>query len=56
MLIFGKERTLEAFKNVAQKGLMDKDLLIVKLQNLVTAGDLTESDIQPIVDIIQPQS
>jgi hypothetical protein len=54
-LIFPKEMVIAAYKTVAEKGLMDKDLLIVKLQNLVTNGDLTEQDVEPIVDILVPQ-
>lgn len=54
-LIFPKEMVIAAYKTVAEKGLMDKDLLIVKLQNLVTNGDLTEQDVEPIVDILAPE-
>jgi len=53
-LILPKERVLAAYMTVAKKELMDKDLLIVKLQNLVTAGDLTAEDVQPIVNILSP--
>ena len=55
MLIFPKEMVIAAYVKVAEKGLMDKDLLIVKLQNLVTNGDLTEQDVEPIVDILAPE-
>lgn len=54
MLIFPKEKILASYLIVAQNGLMNKDLLVVKLQNMVTDGDLTVEDIQPILDILEP--
>jgi hypothetical protein len=54
-LIFPKDMVIAAYMKVAEKGLIDKDLLIVKLQNLVTNGDLTQEDAAPIVDILVPQ-
>ena len=53
MLIFGKERTLEALKNCANNGL-DKDYIILKLQKLVDSEEATIEDVQPIIDIINP--
>lgn len=53
-LIVPKEIILSSFKNVAEKGLMDKDYLTAKLQIMVTDGNLTQEDIQPIVDILYP--
>ncbi|ANW97729.1 hypothetical protein CSTERTH_01120 [Thermoclostridium stercorarium subsp. thermolacticum DSM 2910] len=53
-LIVPKEVLLNSFKNVAQKGLMDKDYLVTKLQIMVTEGDLTQEDVQPIIEILYP--
>lgn len=54
MLIMPKDKVLSSYLKVAQNKLLDKDLLIVKLQNIVTAGDLTAEEIQPIMDVIEP--
>lgn len=53
-LIVPKEVLLNSFRNVAQKGLMDKDYLVTKLQIMVTEGDLTQEDVQSIIDILYP--
>lgn len=53
-LIVPKEVILNSLINVATKGLMDKDFLIAKMQIMVTDGDLTQEDMQPIVDILYP--
>lgn len=53
-LIAPKEVVLNSFKRMAETGLLDKDYLLVKLQGLVLDGDLTQEEIQPIVDILVP--
>lgn len=54
MLIVPKETLIQSYKNVINKRLLDYDLIIVKLQALVTTGDLTEDDVQPLVNMINP--
>ena len=56
MLIFPKDKILASYMKVAKNKLMDKDLLTVKLQNMVTDGDLTVEEIQPILNVIEPSS
>lgn len=51
-LIAPKEIVLNSFMRMAEKKLLDKDYLLVKLQALVTDGDLTQEEVQPIVDIL----
>ena len=53
-LIVPKEVLLDAYKNMAEKKMMDKDFLLVKLQEKVDDGDFTQAEIQPIVDILNP--
>lgn len=53
-LIVSKEKLLSSYTNAATKGLMDKDYLIIKLQEKVDNGDFTQEEIQPIVDILNP--
>lgn len=54
-LIVPKDIILNSFKNVAEKGLMDRDFLVAKMQIMVTDGDLTQEEIQPVIDILYPQ-
>ena len=51
-LIVNKEILLNAYMNMALKKLMDKDYLLVKLQEKVDLGDFLLEEIQPIVDIL----
>ena len=48
-MILGKETILKSISNVVDKGLMDKDVIIFKLQYLVSKGELNEDDINPIL-------
>lgn len=53
MLIFGKERTLEALKNCAKNGL-DRDYIILKMQKMIDNEEATVEELQSIMDIINP--
>lgn len=54
MLIAPKEIVLSSFMRMAETGMINADYLLVKLQILVMEGDLTQEEIQPIVDILAP--
>lgn len=53
-LIAPKQVVLDAYKHCAIKGLLDKDYILAKLQGLVLETELTQEEIQPIVDILIP--
>ena len=54
MLIANKEIVLNSFKRCAEGNLLDKDLLLAKLQIMVLNEDCTVEEVQEIVDILVP--
>ena len=51
-LLAAYQRMAEKVKDGGKVADIDKDYLIIKLDAKVTAGELTQEQVQPIVDIL----